>query len=86
MLGPEPTAATAEPKSAKAKPARKPPDRSKLDAAETALAEAERDLTRDLDALAAERAELDRRGAELRTTAETRISSFRKAQDAASKA
>lgn len=86
MLGPRPSESAAEPTRPKPPPARKPPDRSKLDAAETALTDAERDLARDLDALAAERAEVDRREAEVRAAAEKHIRSLRRAHDAASKA
>ena len=61
------------------------PDRSKLDAAEGALADVEGDLTRNLDALAAERVELDRGEAEFRSVSKAQIGSLRKARDAASK-
>lgn len=83
MLGPEPVARPSlkpEPKPATRKPAPKkavppppPPDRSKLDAAEHALTEAERELRASLDALAIERADLNRREDEARREGEAEV-------------
>ena len=83
MLGREPARLAPKAKPAKAKPARKPPDRSKLDAAEAAIADAERDIARLLDEIAAERAELDRREAHIRAEAEDRMRTLRQARDEA---
>lgn len=94
MLGPEPTEPF-EPRSLARpaeKPARKsvapskprpPPDRSKLDAAERALADAEAEFAASMGELAIERADLDRRESEARHDGERRIDRLRRERDAA---
>lgn len=93
MLGPEPVVPRLG--SPKAKPASKPrppPDRSRLDAAERVLAQAERQFEAELDAFAREREDVDRREREVRRTGADRLkglseavseaeTTFRKAQD-----
>lgn len=89
MLGPEPAEQDNRPPSTKrksAKPAPKllpPPDRSDLDTAERELADAERDVAAQLDAIAAARAELDRREAATRFAGEEEILRRRKARERA---
>lgn len=98
MLGPEPDAPF-EPQArpaTKAKAARKPaprpitawppPDRSKLDAAEKALADAEAEISVAADQFANERADLDRRESAARAAGEKRVEVLRRDRDRAAAA
>lgn len=88
MLGPEPAPKAKQPHSRSAPKAKprpetiKPPDRSALDAAEIALAEAERSLDTELDAIRTERATLDERERNIRSKADAEITRLTKAKDA----
>lgn len=74
----------AKPAEAPAKaPPRPPPDRSKLDAAEAALATAGRELAEELAAIAEERARLDAREAEVRRAGQVRTAALKRTRDAA---
>ena len=88
MIGPEPVRKPAGKRTPAAKAGRpKPPpplpDRSGLDAAERQVAEAERELSDEIDGFAAERAEFDQREALARTRGEARIEEARQARDRA---
>lgn len=90
MLGPEPGPAPERGKAERPKPKLRlvkpePPDRSELDAAERAVADAERELAIGLEDIAEKRAELDRRERELRGEAEARLKGLRAARDRAEK-
>jgi Xaa-Pro aminopeptidase len=84
MLGPEPARSMAGQRD------RKPPskprpvaDRSKLDVAERALAQAEREVSKELADLAIERVAIERREAEIRAKSEARLDALRRARDQA---
>ncbi|WP_375459224.1 hypothetical protein [uncultured Enterovirga sp.] len=79
MLGPEPPeAASPRARSVRIRPLK--PDRSRLDTAERALAEAEREVSVELNALEIERADLDRRLTDARARGKARIASLEEAR------
>lgn len=97
MLGPEP----AEPFEPRSRPAekgksspklvappapRRPPDRSRLDATERALDQAEAEFAASMGELAIERAALDRRESDARHAGERRIEALRRDRDRAAAA
>jgi hypothetical protein len=86
MLGPEPAQAADDAKRRREPRKRPPPDRTALDAAEKAVAEAEQHLDSELAALAERRAELDRREREVRQAAEQRLGRLRDERDGAAAA
>ena len=95
MLGPEPAepfeARSAEnrkptPNAVAPKPRRPPPDRSKLDAAERALADAEAEFAATMGELAIERADLDRRESQARHAGEKRMEVLRRERERAAAA
>jgi hypothetical protein len=84
MLGPEPARSMAGQRDRK--PSSKPrpaADRSKLEVAERALAEAERAVSKELGDLAIERAAIERREVEIRAKSEARLDPLRRARDQA---
>ena len=86
MLGPEPPKRPARQQTLRAaeKPKARPtPDRSRLDAAERALADAERAFEVELSELAQMRADMDRREAAARRGGEQQLAQLRRARDKA---
>jgi hypothetical protein len=86
MLGPEPPKRPARqqtPPAAEKPKLRPAPDRSRLDAAERALADAERALEVELSELAQMRADMDRREAAARRGGEQQLAQLRRARDKA---